>query len=171
MRIFLAGFMGAGKTSVGKRIAERLEIPFVDLDAEVESCAGLSVREIFARQGEAEFRAREHTALRAALELDPVVVALGGGTLGLPGVLDELRARGLLVWLSPAFATLVRRIGALGKDDRPLFRDEAAAFDLYRERLPVYRRADLILEVGPTETPEEVTSRLALALSEAKCST
>ncbi len=173
MRLYLTGFMGAGKTTVGRELARRLGWTFVDLDEEVESRAGMAVREIFARHGEADFRRRERELLAETWSVDPAVVAVGGGTLADPATLESARAHGTVVWLNPSFATLVGRIGPLGKADRPLFRDEAAALDLYRERLRFYRGADLTIDVGATETPAEVVSRirLELRLPEAACST
>lgn len=162
MRILLTGFMGAGKTTVGGLVAERLGLPFRDLDRMVEERSGKSVRAIFESAGEAAFRRLEREAFEAACALDPVVVALGGGTLSAPGGLERARRAGLVVWLHPPFATIVRRIGALGKTDRPLFADEASALALYRERLPAYRQADLAVEVGPDEQASEVAARIAL---------
>ena len=174
-RVVLVGFMGAGKTTVGSLLAARLGVPFRDLDALVEERSGLTVRELFERAGEPEFRRLEREALAAACALDPAVIALGGGTLSAPGGAEAARASGYVVWLHPAFATIARRIGALGKADRPLFRDEASAFDLYRARLGAYRTADLTLEVRPDEEAAEVAARLALLvepkLAERPCTT
>jgi shikimate kinase len=170
MRVLLTGFMGAGKTSVGERLAGLAGWPFVDLDDEIERRAGASVREIFERDGEASFRALEVEALAAALTPDPVVVATGGGTLASGDNLALARARGLVVWLNPAFATIVRRIGGRGKTDRPLFRDEESALALYRERLPAYSGADIKVDIGPEETVEEVAARVRMRLRERGCS-
>jgi shikimate kinase len=166
MRIYLTGFMGSGKSTVGRRLAERLGAPFVDLDEEIEQRAGMRVREIFEQHGEPAFRGLEQEALRATAELPDVVVATGGGTVMFEANEQWIRAHGLSVWLNPAFATIVRRIGGLGKQDRPLFRDEAQALALYRERLPAYRRADLTVDVRPEEQAEEVATRIALRLTE-----
>lgn len=175
MRILLTGFMGAGKTTVGRMLATRLGVPFRDVDEMVEERAGQSVRELFERAGEAEFRRLELAAFADACALDPVVVALGGGTLSQPEGYERARACGLVVWLNPPFAVIARRIGALGKVDRPLFRDELAAFDLYRQRLPVYRKADLVVDVGAAEEATEVAARLAVlvpaAARERTCTT
>jgi len=163
VRILLSGFMGAGKTTVGRLLAERLGVPFRDLDAMIEERTGRSVRELFESAGESEFRRLEREALAAACAVDPAVVALGGGTLSAPGGLELARRSGVVVWLHPPFSTIARRIGALGKTDRPLFRDEASAFDLYRQRLAAYKSsADLVVEVAPQEEAVEVAARLAL---------
>ena len=100
---------------------------------------------------------------------DPLVVATGGGTLATEDALRFARRHGLVVWLHPSFATIVQRIGARGKVDRPLFGDEEQALRLYQERLPIYRGADLVVDVGPAEEAAEVAGRLALLLSERLC--
>lgn len=165
MRIFLTGFMGAGKTSVGERLAQRLGVPFVDLDREIERRAGLTVREIFAVHGEPAFRRLEAEALRESLAHADAVIATGGGTPVFEPNAQLMRAQGIAVFLNPSFATIAARIGGrggLGKEDRPLFRDEAQALALYRDRLPAYRRADLTVDVGPGEEAEEVAARIEL---------
>lgn len=165
MRIFLTGFMGSGKTTVGRALAAALGWTFVDLDAEVEARAAMTVREIFVRLGEPAFRQLEHEALRAVLDRDePAVVATGGGTFTFERNLSLIRGAGRSVWLNPSFATIIRRIGALGKQDRPLFRNEVEALALYRARLDAYREADHRVDVGAEETPEEVAARVALWL-------
>jgi shikimate kinase len=171
MRIFLTGFMGAGKTSVGRRLADRLGWPFVDLDQEIEGLAGESVREIFERAGEGRFREIEGHVLAESMRQDPVVVATGGGTLTFPRNLQTARAAGLVVWLNPEFATLTRRVGGRGKQDRPLFRDEATVLALYRERLPAYALADIKVDVAAGESVEEVASRIALLVAGRACNT
>jgi shikimate kinase len=100
---------------------------------------------------------------------DPLVVATGGGTLTNPANRDLIRRLGVTVWLHPDFALLARRIGGLGKRDRPLFRDETQALSLYRERLELYRQADRILEIDANESPEEVAARIELLLPQRAC--
>ena len=171
MRVYLTGFMGSGKTAAGQRLAERLGAPFVDLDSEVERRAGITVREIFERHGEPEFRRLEQEALKATGELPDVVVATGGGTVTFEANARFIRASGVSVWLNPPFSTIVGRIGGLGKQDRPLFRDEVQAFALYRERLPAYRQADLTVDVGAAEQPEEIAARIELLIGGGRCAT
>jgi shikimate kinase len=171
VRVYLTGFMGSGKTAVGRELAERLGAPFVDLDEEIERRAGMTVREIFEQLGEPAFRGLEQEALRATGELPDVVVATGGGTVTFEANARWIRSNGVSVWLNPAFATIVARIGGLGKRDRPLFRDEVQALALYRERLPAYRRADLTVDVGPAERPEEIAARIVLMIGGGRCAT
>jgi shikimate kinase len=164
MRVYLTGFMGSGKTTVGSLLARRLGWTFVDLDAEVERAAGCSVREVFASRGEAAFRAFEHHALAATLAAEDVVVATGGGTLTFAANRELVGPRGFVVWLNASFDTIRRRIGALGKEDRPLFKDEGQAWSLYQERLPAYRGADATVDVGAADEPAEVASRIEMLL-------
>ncbi len=164
MRVFLTGFMGSGKTTVGRLLSEHLALPFIDLDREIELGAGHSVRAIFDEGGEPLFRRIEREALLAALEAPEAVIATGGGTLSVESNRRLLEGRGVSVWLNPPFSVIAERIGALGKEDRPLFQTEAQALELYRSRLPVYRRADLELSIDAGETAEEVAARAALLL-------
>jgi len=164
MRVFLTGFMGAGKTVVGELLAERLGLPFFDLDKEIEARAGMGIRQMFETQGEAAFRQSERETLRALLTLPDAVVATGGGTFTFEANARLMGENGMSVFLNPPFATIVARIGALGKTDRPLFKDETQALTLYRERLPAYRRADLTVDIGAGEGPREVAARIALLI-------
>ena len=170
--LVLTGFMGSGKSTVGHALASALGWELVDLDARVEARTGLTVREVFERHGEPLFRDLEYEELLAALALPaPAVVATGGGTFTFPRNVALIRAAGPSVWLNPSFATISRRIGAHGKLDRPLFRNEAQALLLYRERLDAYRLADHRVDVTGDETPEEIAARVALWLGTLHCAT
>jgi shikimate kinase len=171
MRIFLIGFMGAGKTTVGRLLAERLAMPFIDLDLEIERRVGATIREIFERAGEPEFRRIEVEALREILAGAEAVIATGGGTATSEAGRRLMVGAGLSVWLNPSFSTIVGRIGGRGKLDRPLLRDEGQALTLYRDRLAAYRRADLTVDIAAEEAPEEVAARIALLLRERRCAT
>lgn len=166
MRIFLTGFMGAGKSTVGRLLAARLGAIFVDLDDEIERVTGKSIRQLFAEGGEAHFRRVESDVLGALVRALPEqgVVATGGGTAAQPANLRFLKTHGLVVWLHPSFATLAARIGESGKADRPLFETESQALELYRSRLPAYRQADLEVKVANDEAPEEVAARISFLL-------
>ena len=164
MHLFLTGFMGCGKTTVGRLLAGRLELPFRDLDTEIEARADSTVREIFERGGEPLFRRIEHETLLEAVTGPRSVIATGGGTVTVERNVEVLSASGITLWLDPPFAVIAERIGTIGKADRPLFESETQALALYRRRLPAYRRADLRLEVEGNERPEEVAARAELLI-------
>ena len=170
-RVYLTGFMGAGKSAIGRGLAAALGWEFVDLDERVETAAGISIAELFEHRGEADFRSLERAELDATLRRQRVVVATGGGTLAQPGALGALRGRGLIVWLKLPFAELADRVEAAGAGARPLFRDRQAARELYRERLPFYRQADLVLAVEAGQTVETVVRRLVAELGVEACAT
>lgn len=168
-RIYLTGFMGAGKSETGRQLATALGWEFIDLDSRVEQTSGQPIIELFESLGEAEFRSRERNELAATLRRSRVVVATGGGTLAQPGALELLRGRGLIVWLKLPFAELAQRVEAAGAGTRPLYTDRRRARQLYRERLPFYRQADLVLAVGGGQSVETVARRLAAELGVEAC--
>ena len=143
----LTGFMGCGKTTIGRRVSRQLGWRFADLDTRIEERTGLTISIMFQRLGEPAFRDVEHellsSTLAEALELQrPTVLALGGGTYAQPRNVDLLRSSSaIVVWLDTPFEELLAR--CVTKTHRPLFRDEASLRKLYAERLPFYQKADV----------------------------
>jgi shikimate kinase len=145
--VVLVGMMGAGKSSIGRRLAARLGIPFVDADSEIEKAAGMTIPEIFASHGEPYFRAGEARVIARLLEGGPQVLATGGGAFMNPETRAAIRAKGISVWLRATLEILSRRIKRRG--DRPLLKTSDPAETLRRlmdERYPVYAEADLTVE-------------------------
>jgi shikimate kinase len=152
--IVLVGMMGAGKSSVGRRLAARLGIPFVDADAEIESGAGMTIPEYFEKYGEFDFRAGEVRVIGRLLEKGPQVLATGGGAFMNADTRAAIRRKGISVWLKADFDVLLRRVRR--RNDRPLLKSVDPATTLRRlisEREPVYAEADL--SVHSREVPHE----------------
>jgi shikimate kinase len=145
--IVLVGMMGSGKSSVGRRLAARIGIPFVDADAEIEKAAGMSITDIFAVRGEAEFRSGEARVIRRVLQGGPQVVSTGGGAFMDPETRAAVAASGISIWLNAEFDILMKRIRR--RHDRPLLKNSdpgATLRKLMTERDPIYALADLIVE-------------------------
>jgi shikimate kinase len=144
--IVLVGLMGAGKTSVGRRLAEKLDIPFVDADHEIERAAGKTIAEIFTDHGEEYFRDGERRVITRLLENGQQVLATGGGAF----MNDETRARikqlGVSLWLKADLDVLLKRVAK--RNDRPLLREnpEAVMKNLMDKRYPVYAQANITVE-------------------------
>jgi len=151
--IYLVGMPGAGKSVVGRELAGRLGVPFVDLDAEIERATGRTVPRIFADDGEESFRALEAEALVNAGTDDPSVVACGGGVVLEPANRITLRATGTVVFLEVPLETLRERVHP--GEDRPLIRDDGALERLLTAREPLYREFAAHVVDG-TGTPAEV---------------
>ena len=137
MIVYLVGMPGSGKSTVGPELARRLGVPFVELDEQIERAAGVSVREIFGREGEARFRELEAAALVNAGSNDPSVISCGGGVVLEPANRVTLRATGEVVFLSVPLEVLRARVrpGA----ERPLIRSEGDLEKLFLDREPLYR--------------------------------
>lgn len=163
MKIFLVGFMGAGKTTVGRELARRIDMPFFDLDELIETSESSSVKEIFAAKGERYFRGRERDLLRSTKPLSRAVIATGGGTFTFDENIHFIRSEGVSVYLSAPLHLLTSRVGSKA-DDRPLFGDEVATRDLYQYRLRYYKMSDLTIDVRESETVSEVVERLVMLL-------
>ena len=163
--IVLVGLMGAGKTSIGRRLAARLALPFRDADTEIELAAGCTIPELFSRYGEDDFRAGERRVIRRLLSGDPLVLAFGGGAFMDPETRAIAREEAVSVWLRCPLGTLLQRVS--GRDNRPLLSDGDPGEILRRlmdVRDPVYAEADLIIDCddeGPDATTERVVDALA----------
>lgn len=145
--IVLIGMMGAGKSSIGRRLAARLNLPFVDADTEIEAAAGMTIPEIFAAHGEPYFRAGEARVIARLLEGGPQVLATGGGAFMNADTRAAIRAKGISIWLKAPFEILFKRIKR--RNDRPLLAGDDPAETLRRliaERYPVYAEADITAE-------------------------
>lgn len=153
--VVLVGMMGAGKTSVGRRLAQRLGLPFVDADHEIEAAAGMTIPEIFAEHGEAYFRDGERRVVARLLNEGPRVVATGGGAFMQEATRDVIARNGVSVWIKADFEVLMRRVRK--RSNRPLLQTpdpEGTLKKLIDQRYPVYAQADLT--VASREAPHEV---------------
>src|SRR5271168_3844089 len=145
--VVLVGMMGAGKTSVGKRLAAKLGLPFVDADAEIEAGAQLTISEIFERFGEVYFRDGERKVIARLLNGGPLVLATGGGAFMNSATRDKIAACGVSIWLKPNFDVLLARVRK--KSNRPLLKTadpEQTLRRLLEERSPIYALADFTIE-------------------------
>jgi shikimate kinase len=142
--IVLVGMMGSGKSSIGRRLATRLAVPFVDADSEIEEAAGMTIAEIFERHGEPYFRAGEARVIARLLDHGPQVLATGGGAFMNRDTRAIVGLRGVSVWLKAELDVLMKRIKRRG--DRPLLKTEdpaATLAALIEQRYPTYAEADL----------------------------
>lgn len=156
--IYLLGFMGSGKSSVGALLARELRWPFIDLDTTIEAGQGLTIREIFEQAGEPFFREIERAALTEASKTQPAVIALGGGTFVQTPNLELIReSGGTTVWLDCSLEELRQRCE--GMNNRPLFRDAASFEQLLAQRLPYYRLAEYRVSTEG-RTPREVVEQI-----------
>lgn len=156
-RVVLVGFMGAGKTTVGRRLAHRLRYRFEDMDHRIERQEGRSIASLFAERGEAAFRALELQAARALGAQCDVVVASGGGAFAQEATRDALQQGALTVWLQCSIEAALRRVKPDGR--RPLAANREIMQALLAEREPSYRRADVAVDTSG-RTPREVVDRI-----------
>ena len=163
--IVLVGLMGAGKSAIGRRLAQRLRLPFHDSDAEVEAAAGRSVAELFAQFGEAHFRAGERRVVRRLLDGAPIVLATGGGAFMDPATRAAVRRGGTSIWLRVPLPVLLRRVAL--RRNRPLLAggDPAAILSrLMDQRHPIYAESDIMVDCAD-DSPEQTTERVVAALA------
>jgi shikimate kinase len=163
--IVLVGLMGAGKSTVGRRLAERLGLPFKDADHEIETAAGKTIPEIFADHGEAYFRDGERKVIARLLDSGAAVLATGGGAYVNPGTRDLIRKKGIAVWLKADLPLLMRRVSR--RSNRPLLKNgdpEGVMRRLIEERYPIYAGADVTVmsrDVAHTAIVNDVIKALA----------
>lgn len=156
--VYLLGFMGCGKSTVGAVLAREAGWPFIDLDATIEAGRGTTIREIFEKDGEPFFRRVEHAALTEASKAEPAVIALGGGTWVQAANMELIhRTGGATVWLDCSLSELRRRCEGL--TNRPLFRSPGSFAELYSQRLPYYQLAEFRISTDGS-APEEVAGRI-----------
>ena len=147
--IVLVGLMGAGKTSIGRLLAKRLDLEFIDADREIEKAAQCSIEQIFERHGEAEFRDGEQRVIARLLTGPAHVLATGGGAFMRKETRDAIRGRGISVWLRADLDLLLRRVSR--RKNRPLLRNKnprQTLEKLIEERYPVYAEADIVVDSG-----------------------
>lgn len=163
--IVLVGLMGAGKSCIGRRLAGRLDLPFLDADREIEEAAGCTISEIFARHGEQAFRDGERRVILRLLDGAPCVLATGGGAFMDPRTRAAIKERALAVWLRADLDLLARRVAR--RNDRPLLQVDdprKKLEELMSVRHPIYAEADVTVDSqdGP---PDATLERLIGALS------
>ena len=164
--VVIVGLMGAGKSTVGRRLAARLEVPFIDADAEIEKAAGCSIEDIFEVHGEAAFRDGERRVIARLLDGPVHVLATGGGAFMDSITRQRIGEKGVSVWLRAELELLVRRTAR--RDHRPLLKDHdqrQVLGQLIAERYPIYAEADVIVDSG--DGPHEiVVQKILSGLSE-----
>jgi shikimate kinase len=155
--VTLVGLMGAGKSAIGKRLALRLGLPFVDADEEIERAAGCTISEFFERFGEAEFRAGERRVIQRLLEGEPHVLSTGGGAYMDPETRTLMSRNAITVWLRADLEVLYDRVRK--RSHRPLLRQgdpKEILARLMNQRYPIYAQADLVVE--STAQPADITT-------------
>ena len=168
--IALVGLMGVGKSSVGRRLANALDLPFRDADAEVEAAAGRSISDIFGELGEAAFREGERRVIARLLDQPPHVLATGGGAFMNDQTRALIKSKAISVWLKADLEVLARRVGR--KDTRPLLAGKDPLEVLQAQaavRYPIYEQADVVVETGDAAhhvTVDQVIKALSAYLGE-----
>lgn len=157
--------MGAGKTAVGRTLAQRLGVPFLDSDAEIEAAANMSIAEIFTRDGEGFFRQKETLVIDRLLDGNPGILSTGGGAFLAETNRQMISDKGVSVWLNADLDLLWSRVK--GKDTRPLLRTDSpydTLKDIYEARVPVYSQADITVRSQPEYALEDMAGAVIDAL-------
>ncbi|MEZ5648140.1 MAG: shikimate kinase [Alphaproteobacteria bacterium] len=160
--VVLVGLMGSGKSAIGRRLAARLEWPFIDTDTEIEVAAGCSIDDFFNRYGEEAFREGERKVIARLLEKDKRILSTGGGAFMDPETRKLIKVRGISIWLRAELDILVRRTAR--RDNRPLLKrgdPRRILADLMEQRYPTYAEADIIVDTD--DDPPEVTTDHVIA--------
>ena len=164
--LYLVGFMGSGKTTIGSALADELGWSFFDLDEDIEAAAGARIADIFEREGEPRFRRLEHEALERRVHTakhgQPMVVALGGGTFAQEPNLELVRDYGVTVWLDAPLELVRERVAP--QTHRPLARDPEKFAALFAARQPVYARADYRVPIASDDYRTAVTAIMGLSI-------
>ena len=145
--IALVGLMGAGKTTIGRRLAQALDLRFVDADLEIERAAGMRIEDIFAKHGEVDFRRGERLVIARLMNEGPMVLATGGGAFIDPETRALMREKAISIWLKAPLDVLMRRVER--RDDRPLLKTEdprAVMQALMDKRYPIYAEAEITVD-------------------------
>jgi shikimate kinase len=168
--VFICGFMGAGKSTIGKALAQKLEQPFYDLDTHIEAKAGQSIPAIFEEEDEQHFRKKEREALRDIIQREKGIIALGGGALQNQSLVDYIKTNGLLIFIHTPVERILKRV--MENEHRPMLWDEkgamkpAAALEkdiqaLYDRRLPLYEQAEITVNSDSFSSKEALVTQLA----------
>ena len=167
--VVMVGMMGAGKTAVGRALAARLAVPFLDSDAEIETAANMTVPEIFARDGEPFFRKKEAQVIARLLDEERGVLSTGGGAFLVEENRRMISDSGVSVWLNADLDLLWQRVRH--KDTRPLLRTpdpRATLAEIFAERAPVYAMADVAVRSAPDLSIEAMVDRVIETLAQAR---
>lgn len=164
--VVMVGMMGAGKTAVGRALAEKLDVPFLDSDAEIVTAANMSIAEIFERDGEAFFRQKEAQVIDRLLEEETGILSTGGGAFLAEGNRTNITTKGVSVWLDADLELLWNRVKH--KDTRPLLRTanpKATLTEIYNARVPIYALADISVKSHASYSIADMAERVIEALS------
>jgi len=163
--LVLVGLMGAGKSSIGNKLSDFLNVGFLDADSEIEKAAGMSIVEIFEKFGEKYFRAGEKKVVSRLMLQKPQVLSTGGGAFISKDLRELIKINGFSIWLKADFETLWPRVS--GKNNRPLLNQmepEKALKSLIKKRNPIYSKADITIESKPKVSHSKMVEKIVLEL-------